>query len=498
MGASYQVGAPPGPILGSGSNLGYTSNVATLTAAPQWSPNDRLRLRAFVDWQDTRRAQTSPVIFTNAFRPPRIERGFLGQDFAEGRFSYLNYGVTANAKFDSRWSLAAGIFHSVSDTPVSYADLYVNTQPNGLANHVLVGYPDQKSASTSGEIRLTGNFSPANWKQDVVFSLRGRDGVARYGGSDVVDAGEAYIGSGAQVPRPKFAYASRTLDHTQLWSGGVAYQAGRPGLGNIAFGLQHQQYAKSVESPGNLWSHLVDSPWRLYGVAAVQVAKPVSLYSSYTQGFEDSGIAPSSAKNRGAVLPTARTWQVDGGVRIAVTRKVNLIAGLFELDKPYFNLDTNGVDRSLGAQRAKGLELSLAGEIAGNLTLNAGAVIGKVQVLGPKLAAEGVGKNAVGQPHSQFLINVDYGLPFWPAASMDLSVFHFGAVAESVDNSVYAEGVTMYNVGARYKFNVSSARASLRVQVQNITNVYIWNVGYSPGFFQFAPRTIVAYLTVDI
>ena len=107
------------------------------------------------------------------------------------------------------------------------------------------------------------------------------------------------------------------------------------------------------------------------------------FYSSYVQGFEDSGVAPSTAANAGAILPTARTWQVDGGLHYAISRKLNLIAGVFELNRPYFNFDMDNVDRQLGLQRASGLELSMAGQLATGLNINAGGLIGRVQIIGP-------------------------------------------------------------------------------------------------------------------
>jgi len=34
--------------------------------------------------------------------------------------------------------------------------------------------------------------------------------------------------------------------------------------------------------------------------------------------------------------------------------------------------------------------------------------------------------------------------------------------------------------------------------VQNVTNFYFWNMTYSPGFSQFPPRALFAYLTIDV
>jgi iron complex outermembrane receptor protein len=81
--------------------------------------------------------------------------------------------------------VAAGIFRSSQDSPVSYSDLYVNTQRDGIAEHLLVGNPDQRVASTSGEVRLTGHFQESRGSDDVVLLARGRDTAAKYGGSDV-------------------------------------------------------------------------------------------------------------------------------------------------------------------------------------------------------------------------------------------------------------------------------------------------------------------------
>ena len=73
---------------------------------------------------------------------------------------------------------------------------------------------------------------------------------------------------------------------------------------------------------------------------------------------------------------------------------------MFEIEKPYFNFDTNNVDRQLGIQRARGVELSLSGEVVPNLNVAVGALLGEVKIIGSNLAAEGVGTTAFGQPHN--------------------------------------------------------------------------------------------------
>ncbi|HEV2700527.1 MAG TPA: hypothetical protein VGV09_02770 [Steroidobacteraceae bacterium] len=495
MGMNIATGAPPP----SGPNPGYTAKYANFGAAPVWKPSSDVTVRIFFDWQETSNARTLPTVFTAGdYLPPRIDREFLGQYWALGKFRGENLGGTLHARLSSHWSLAAGIFRSVSDVPVSYADLFVNTQPSGLADHLLIGLPDQRTASNSGEARLTGEFSQGRWVQKVVLLARGRDAQAKYGGADAVDAGMTNIAAPVHIAAPDFIYSERVSDHTQLWSIGAAYEVQRAGWGEISVGAQKEFYDKNVLTPGAPQSHLTDDPGRMYATAAVPLRGGAVLYSDYTQGFEDSGAVPSTAANRGAILPTTRTWQVDGGVRYPVSSSLSLIAGYFELNRPYFNFDTNNVDRQLGDQRASGLELSLAGELVKGLYVNVGALIGRVAITGSNLAAQGIGTDAVGQPRNMILANAVYTLPHLPAWSVDLNLMHFSSVPAAVDDVAYVPQVTVVNPGARYQFKIAGAPATLRAQLQNVFNVYIWNIGNSPGFLQFASRTYLLYLTVDI
>jgi iron complex outermembrane receptor protein len=495
MGASYQIGTG----TGFGPEPGYTSRTVNFGATPAWTPNERLTFRAIVDWSQTTQAKTLPLVFTAGdFLPPPIGRGYLGQDWAQGRSLSENFGGIMSAKLTSTWSLAAGVFHSIYDNPVSFSDLYVNTLPSRLADHVVVGYPDQHVASTSGELRLTGRFAAGDWRHELVFLARGRDTLGLYGGSDAVDVGPALIDQGLQVPEPAFSYSARTRDRTELWSVGTAYRVQWDAHGELAFGVQQESYDKQVATPGLAEARLEDRPLRIYGTAAVALSRRLTAYAGYTQGLEDSGTAPSAAANRGVILPAARTWQVDSGVRFTLTPKLKLIAGVFEIQKPYFNLDTNNVDRELGLQQARGVELSLSGELVRQLEITAGVLAGKVNIVGQNLQAEGVGPIAFGQPRLTFVVNADYRLPKLPALSADLTVYHFGAAPASVDNVVYDVPVTQYSLGGRYRFTLLGKPATVRMQVQNLTNLYFWNIAYSPGFMQTSPRSLFAYLTADL
>ena len=496
IGLGYQIGTDT-PY---GTYPGYTSTVTSAGFSPQWSPDDNLKIRALVDWQETRGATTFPLYFTaGPFLPPDIPRTYLGQDWARGRNVMQNEGVLATWKLSRQWTLSAGLFHSSAQNPLSFADLYTVIQPNGQAEHLVVGYPNQTVSSTSGEMRLTGRFAVGDWRHEITVLSRGRDSLARHGGADVVDAGVATVGINQQIPQPDFAYSARADDRTEEWRVGAAYRGDWRGLLELQLGAQEDNYRKVVEVPGQPRTEVADDPIRIYGNSALVLNRDLSLYAGYTQGLEDSGIAPSVASNGGAVLPASRTWQADSGVRYTVTPRLKIIAGVFELEKPYFNLDTRGLDRALGLQQAKGAEFSVAGQPVNNLDINAGLLVGKVRILGPNLATEGVGSVAVGQPRLQYSANANFRIPGWPFLSLDLSAIHFGCAPATVDNSLYSPAVTELNLGGRLKFTILGKNSSLRLQIQNLPNTYRWTNVFTPGLFEWAgPRTVFAYITTDM
>jgi len=497
MGVSTQVSTQTSSY---GPYPGYTSNVTSIGATPQWSPNDRLAVRAIVDWQQTNAAKTFPLFFTAGdFPPPSMSNHYFGQNWAKGRNLTMNLGAIVSAQLTDVWLLKAGVFRSTNDYPVSFADLYTDIQPNGQSRHVVVGYPDQDTSSNSGEMRLSGTFINGDWRQQLTFMARGRNTKARYGGEDVIDEGQAVIGTLVQLPKPNFTYSARANDRAKLWSAGSAYHVDWRRRAEFELGVQDENYREAASAPGAPASDVSAHTPRVYSNVAVALASAWTAYAGYTQGLENSGTAPNSARNSGAVLPASKTWQIDAGMRYVVTPKFKITAGVFELQKPYFNLDTNNVDRELGVQRAKGVELSIAGELLKYLHVNIGVLDGRVSILGPNLAAEKVGLVAVGQPLLTYVANVDYALPWLPAASVDVSATHFGAAPASIDNGVYAPAVTRVNLGGRYQFTAFGKKSSLRLQIQNVLAAKEWTTQYTPGFFQWPqPRTVFAYITTDL
>jgi len=498
IGVSTQVSTQS--AVGIGPFPGLTSRITSVGATPQWTPNSKVTVRALIDWQGTSDAKTLPEFFTAGdFLPPPIAKGYVAQNWANGQNVTMNLGALVGAQLSDNWLLNAGIFRSTNDSPVSFADLYNNVEPSGQAEHLIVGFPDQSTSSASGEMRLTGTYMTGDWRHQLIFMARGRDTTANYGGEDVVDLGPVNIGTILQAPEPDFTYSARAIDRAQLWSVGAAYRVDWQSIGVLEMGIQKEDYRETDNNPGTPESEISAHPFRAYANSAFAVTPQLTLYAGYTQGLENSGVAPNYAQNSGTVLPASLTWQVDSGARYAVTPKLKIIAGVFELQKPYFNVDSNNIDRELGVQRARGIELSVAGEVTEDLHVNVGVLDGRVGITGPDLAAEGIGSVAVGQPRLFYVATANYSFPWWEAASLDVSASHLGTAPESLDNGVYTPPATLLSIGGRYKFTAWGENSTVRLQVQNALDTKIWSELYTPGVFRWpGPRTVFAYITTDL
>jgi iron complex outermembrane receptor protein len=489
MGVSYRI------------NAGLPGNTQTSISAglsPQWTPTENMTVRILWDWQHVTQSKDQPLIFTGLpSLPPKVPATYLGQAWAADRSLLENFGALMQARLSSHWTLRAGLFRSLNDTPVSYSDLLIDARRGGEADQLLIGYPDQRTGSTSGDAQLVGNLTDGSLRHEVVFSIRGRDVNALYDGADIRDFGPTFIGQDVQLPLPTFAYGPRTRDQNHLWMAGLEYRSLWLERGELSMGIQKANYSRAVSLPDEPTTHRGDEPWRFSSVVSVNLSKNLATYAGYTQGLEDSGVAPANANNRGEILPVTLTWQADVGLKYTLGPSVNIVAGFFDIRKPYFNLDAANSYMNLGEQRHRGFEFSIAGEVIKNLTVVAGLELIDPRVSTGAYNSQPIGPLAVGQNTHLAQINVDYLLQSWPAVSLDLSLYSFGRRAASLDNSASLPATQSADVGVRFRAKVFQSPATLRFVIQNLGNVYSWVLTDSAGFSPGSRRSAQLYLTVD-
>lgn len=174
-----------------------------------------------------------------------------------------------------------------------------------------------------------------------------------------------------------------------------------------------------------------------------------------------------------------------------------MIAGVFEVKKPYFDRNAANVFAELGNLSHRGVELSLSGQVAPGLTVVAGAMLLRARIEASAAVASFVAPVPIGKPNRNIRLNVQYGPAAWKGFSIDGQVSQDGPAYATRTNTVKLDANTTLDLGARYNFKVFGTSAQLRVKVLNLTDAYGWSVATSGWYAPIAPRRYTAQVVTD-
>lgn len=492
--------AAGGALYRSNSPTRATSLYGNIGVAPRWTPTDGIEIIPFFSRSWSSGGEADPLVFVaGPFLPPRVSRStFYGQEWAENENVGTNAGVLGKIAFGDRTTFRTGLFRSAYVAHENFADLFVNVDPQGAGDHFIIADKDLKFASTSGEARLTHDFAPGGEEQLVHLVVRARDQKRRYGGSDIVDLGSGSIGVPAFVSEPVFVFGPQTRDHVRQLTVAAAYQGRVFDRLELSAGLQKAFYEKTTLSPGSPTpSEGEDSPFLYNGAAALHVDKKLAFYASYARGLEEGGVAPAVAVNKDAASPALITRQIDAGFRYAFSDELRLVAGVFDVRKPYFNLDAMNFYRELGEFRQRGIEMSLTGSPVKGLTLVAGNLLLQPRVTGEEVDQGLIGERPVGQTNRLTIVSADYQLPFAKGFSVNGTLTSVGDRVASRDNQLSIPARSVVDLGARYRFKIGAAPAQLSLRVGNITNKFGWRTNASEVFVPNGQRRVSVDLAAD-
>jgi iron complex outermembrane recepter protein len=497
-----------GETLGVAAGVGYlvdnqhfggTPKYLSMSVTPVWRPAEGVEVIPFWSSTQTRSQETQVLVFTAGdYLPPRVKRRvFAGQPWATYEGTAWNTGLVVKAPalgFD----VAAGVFRSVTRAKQNALDLLIGVTPDGsAADRLLIIDSGNVFAATSGEFRVSRDFDEGNRRHTLVATVRGRDQRRRYGGSDSVSLGPTQWGEPDYRPRPSFSFGEKTRDRVRQTTIGLGYQLKWLKVGEFGVGIKKTDYRKEVLTPEGQLPESQSAPWLLNANAAIELTDDLVAYGSFARGLEESPVAPDRAVNRDEAPPAFKTEQKDAGVRWAITPSLSAIAGVFEITKPYFNLDAESRFRQLGTLRHRGVELSLAGQVAEGLNVVAGTVFLDATVTGELVESGDIGRKPVGAIERHHIVSVDYSLRDTPF-SIDAVVEATGDRVANLANTLVVPPRAVLAVGGRYRFKIGKSNALFRAQMGNVFNNYGYGVG-SSGFFVYnLPRRLSVSLTADI
>ncbi len=431
--------------------------------------------------------------------PPAPVSGsfFKGPDWARYRGVAFNGGVLGTWRPGPGWELRAGIFRSLFNDARGFANLVTDLDQAGNGEQLVIADPPVKFASTSGELRLTHSFREGPRAHRIHASVRARAGDRRFDGSDFIDLGPTSIFAPTTAQAPAFNFGEQQRDRVRQIIAGIAWEARWPGVGELSLGVQGTRYSKRIGLP-SLPPVATDASPVLYNATlAIEITPTLVAYAGTVTGLEESGIAPGNAANRNEALPAIATRQRDAGLRWSISEDVRLVAGLFDVRKPYFNLDANGRFDALGEVINRGIELSVSGPITRRFSIVAGSVLLWPRVTGQGVALGRVGDRPVGAISQRIEVNLDWRPPILEGLGMDVAISHRSPETSTVSALTSIPARTLVDLGARYSFRVAKRSVLLRLQVENLTDLQGFELQGAGAYDLIPGRRIGGYLTVD-
>lgn len=466
----------------------------------RWAPTDTVTLVPFVNvtWSlyDDHGVQYLPA--GDYLPPPLPRRVRFGPSWVHGTNAEANIGVLGDWQIAPAWLLRAGLFRSSRIAHDQSANLIRDLRPDGSGRQRILADPPLDFASISGEIRLTRLINEGPRQHRIHAAFRGRAGDRRFGGGDSLDLGAVDIDIPSQVPQQFAVFGPQQRDKVRQYTGGLAYEGRWAGVGEISAGLQFSNYKKRIDlSTGGVQA--TDAKPLLYNVTiAANLSERLIVYAGAVTGLEESGIAPGNAANRNEALPAIRTRQFDAGLRFAITDDVKLVAGVFDITKPYFNLDANNRFGALGDVINRGIEASVAGPVTPELSLVAGAVLLWPKVTGAAVDAGRIGPRPVGAISNRFEISADWRPPFAAGVSFDTRLSYRSPETATVGNLARIPVRKLVDIGGRYRFKLAGSNALLRVQVTNLFDAKGFELRSAGSYLAMPGRLVQAYVTMDL
>jgi len=454
---------------------GTDANNTTAALALRWRPDTHTDATVFWARTDTTHDQIGPLLQPGyaglpPFSPPRQ---FQGPSWAAYQGVGLNRGLLLRHALDPAWTLRLGLFHSEFDDRASFANLMLDLQPDGTGLRRVIKDPPSKVASDSGELRLTRHWADGDWQHRLSLQASGRSRTRLVGGSQSLDYGRMALDVPFEPTQPSWVFGERTHDRVLQHSGGLAYglQWARQVEASVA--LQRSDYRKTVQSPsasGTPRAATASQPWLPMANGAWHLSPTLAVYAGFTQGMEESGVAPANASNRNQAMPALQTTQRDAGLRWQATPGLKLVAGVFDVRKPYYNLDAANLFTELGEVRHRGVELSLSGALTPEWQLVTGAVLMRPRVSGEAVRLGRVGERPVGQAERSGRLNLVWRPAALGGAAFDLGLAHTGPITATRDNRVNLPALTELDLGARWTFQLGPQAFTARVLMTNALN----------------------------
>jgi len=416
-----------------------------------------------------------------------------GQDWTYNKSAKTLMGIGLDSAFSGTFTLRTAYRYGKMWRSYQYV---AGTLTDNLGNYSekVVGSTPQTEITRSGYALMDADFKTHRVRHKLTFGFSGAD--YRYTRGDDVSAalGASSVDSPMDSADPGLVIGPTNVWNQQYWRNWVAgYRVQFGELVSVLAGLNRAELQQKRWGSGsalagpNYIQHKVTPSYAL-------TFTPLSMlttYFSYAQGLANGGQAPSTAANAFVLLDPSTGDQYEVGTK-AKLGKMDVTAALFRINKINEYLDpSDNVYKQDGREIHKGIEFSVVGKVAAQLTLVGGFTLLDAEVTKAANNPSLVGKTPVNVPERQARLYAEYVLPYVSGLTLVGGANYSGRRPVDAANTDYLDGATIYDAGIRYQTEVAQQRLVLNLDVSNLLNTAYWTYYRSgDGLLLGAPRIV--------
>jgi iron complex outermembrane receptor protein len=513
-GDGYYGALDTGGPLGDG-RLGYRFNVAGekvgdfghsgdlrrtfVSGAIDWAITPRALLRFDVDYQNKRLA-AQPVIGVqpDGALPPQFDpRTLLGQPWLQYRTNTFNVGGRFDFKLTDTWTFTTQVAQSYNNRDAAFPDIYSVASNGDILSGDIYLSPDQSFRVLSTNTFVSGKFHTGPLSHQLVTGISTRNYEARQGGFGVMPITVGNLFAPVYSPAQSTTFPAKTIEKNFQPSVFISDLIDIGSHWSVMLGVRNVSYRDESYAPSGSNTRY-EASVNVPSVGVIFKPLPsVSTYASYSEGFEQGGVAPFNALNAGQSLPPVKSKQYEAGVKADIGTGLTVDAAVFRIEKTLQYVNTANDYVQAGTQRHTGVELTATGRLTRNVSIVAGAAYLHTALEDTGEAATN-GKRAANVPTFQASAFLDYRIAAVRGLNVDAGVYYVGARPLDASNSVSLPGYVRVDAGARYQTRIGGHTTIFRAGVQNLTDKRYWAAANYNAVWPGQPRTFFLSAQVDM
>jgi len=476
----------------------YAGERQLVSAAYDWKVNRSLTLKADVEHYrkdaSEQAAITVPTIGGVAVVPPLPDnKTNLAGDWQRYNAEATNFLLRGDLALSDDWSLILETGRAETVRDRRYSAFSFTSLATGAGNLNISFTNGMRYVNENQRVEVTGRVQTGSLQHELTAGYTQNERWA-YSGTSGTQASVSQNYYNPVVIAPLDPVIATTGNISTINDKGV-YVFDRLTLSpqwQVMAGLRATDYANQ------------SSPTSRYAITEVSpnvslMYKPqadTSIYASYLEGLEETGVVSNVYFNAGEILPPAVNKQYEMGVKTRAWAKVFAQAALFQIERPQTTTVPSGSTPATsrivgGLTRYRGLELSANGELTPQVALVASALLMDPEIVqvGSTNAGE-LGKTPENTPKRTLSLFGEYRLQAVAGLAFNAAAYHVGERPVNNLNQAWVPAYTTYSLGTRYRTRWDGSKVTLQANIDNLTDRNYWLAAGGTLLSTGAPRTL--------